>query len=302
MSAEALYAHLESGAATVCRAWTVTRADGTVLGFTDHDRDLTFGGVTCRADTGMTARALQQTTGLSVDNSEAVGALSDSSVTEADLLAGRFDGAEVRAWLVNWADPDARVEQFRGSLGEIVRSGGAFRAELRGLSDALNRPQGYAYQPSCSAVLGDGRCRFVTGQPGYFVERTVGVVEDDRVFLFDALAGFDDRWFEYGRFEVVSGAASGLVGVVKTDKAEAGARRIELWQSMGAAVRTGDMVRIVAGCDKAPATCRTKFANFLNFRGFPHIPGEDWLASYPVSDRPKTGGSLFGGAPAGPGA
>lgn len=296
MTAEALYAHLQSGATTVCRAWMVMRGDGTVLGFTDHDRDLTIDGVVCRADTGMTARALQQTTGLSVDNSEAVGALSDASVTEADLLAGRFDGAEVRAWLVNWANPEDRVEQFRGSIGEIVRSGGSFKAELRGLSDALNRPQGFAYQPACSAVLGDGRCRFAPVQPGYFVDRAVESVEDERLFVFASFTGFDERWFDYGRFEVLSGSAKGLIGVIKSDRTEAKGRRIDLWQSLGAEVVPGDMVRMIAGCDKAPTTCRTKFANFLNFRGFPHIPGEDWLASYPVSDRPKTGGSLFGAA------
>ena len=293
MSGAALYAHLESGATTVCRAWTVVRADGTVLGFTDHDRDLVVAGVTCRADTGMTARALQQTTGLSVDNSEALGALSDASVTEADLLAGRYDGAEVRAWLVNWTAPEDRVEQFRGSLGEIVRSGGSFKAELRGLSDALNRPQGFAYQPGCSAVLGDGRCRFATAQPGYFADRVVEAVVDNRVFEFQAFTGFDERWFEHGRFEVLTGRAAGLVGVVKIDRLEGAARRIELWQSIGDAVVAGDKVRVVAGCDKQPVTCRAKFANFLNFRGFPHIPGDDWLASYPVADRPKTGGSLF---------
>ncbi len=296
MSGEALYAHLESGSTTVCRAWTVTRRDGTLLGFTDHDRDLVLGGVTCRANTGMTARALQQTTGLSVDNSEAIGALSDVSVTESDLLAGRYDGAEVRAFLVNWANPDERVEQFRGSLGEIVRSGGSFRAELRGLSDALNRPQGFAYQPGCSAVLGDARCRFQGLQPGYFAEREVEVVEDNRVFRFASFGGFDDRWFEYGRFEVLTGAATGLVGVIKTDRLEGVMRQIEVWQSIGDTVVPGDQIRVISGCDKTPDTCRTKFANFLNFRGFPHIPGEDWLASYPVADRPKTGGSLVGGA------
>lgn len=295
MSGAALYAHLQSGATTVCRAWTVRRGDGVVLGFTDHDRDLTVDGVTCRADTGMTARALQQTTGLSVDNTEAVGALSDVSVTERDLLAGRYDGAEVRAFLVNWAAPDDRVEQFRGSLGEVVRAGASFRAELRGLSDALNRPQGFAFQPACSAVLGDGRCRFQTLQPGYFALRQVEDVEDNRLFRFAGFGGFDDRWFEHGRFEVVTGAAAGLVGVIKTDRLEGAARRIELWQSIGDVVAPGDQIRVIGGCDKAAETCRTKFANFPNFRGFPHIPGEDWLASYPVADRPKTGGSLVGG-------
>ncbi len=295
MSAGDLYRHLESGATTVCRAWMVTRRDGVVLGFTDHDRDLMLRGVTCRADTGMTARALQQTTGLSVDNSEAMGALSAAAITETDILAGRFDGAEVRAFLVNWARPEDHVEQFRGSLGEIERAGGSFRAELRGLTEVLNQPQGQAYLPRCSAVLGDGRCRFQIGQPGYFAVRAAEEVEDGRVFRFAGFAGFDDGWFTHGRFEVISGAAVGLVGLVKSDRLAGGGRRIELWQSIGAEVVAGDQLRLVAGCDKAVGTCREKFANFLNFRGFPHIPGEDWLASYPVSGRPNSGGRRVSG-------
>ncbi len=290
MSNEALYAHLESGATTVCRAWTVVRKDGTVMGFTDHDRDLVVDGVTCRADTGMTARALQQTTGLSVDNTEAVGALNAAAITEADLLAGRFDSAEVRAFIVNWAVPEDWIEQFRGSFGEIIRSGGSFRAELRGLSEALNQPQGFVYQPGCSAVLGDRRCGFDTSLPGYFAERSVDGVEGDRVFSFASFAGFDDRWFEHGRFEMLTGAAAGLVGVVKVDRLDGAGRQIELWQSLGATVSLGDRFRVLAGCNKSAVTCRAKFANFLNFRGFPHVPGEDWLASYPVPDRPSTGG------------
>ncbi|MCU0828121.1 MAG: DUF2163 domain-containing protein [Tabrizicola sp.] len=290
MSEDALYQHLATGATTVCRAWTVVRRDGVVMGFTDHDRDLSVDGVVCRADTGMTARALQQTTGLSVDNSEAVGALSDAAISEGDLLAGRFDGADVRAYLVNWAVPGDWLLQFRGSLGEISRSGGGFRAELRGLSEVLNQPQGYAFQPTCSAVLGDSRCKFDTAQPGYSADWVVEAVEDSRVFLFADTGNLDERWFEYGRLDVLTGTAAGLVGVVKNDRTTAEGRQIELWQSIGASILAGDMVRVTTGCNKTAATCRTKFANFLNFRGFPHIPGEDWLTSYPVPDRPTGGG------------
>ena len=291
MTRAALFAHLATGATTVCRAWTVQRRDGTVMGFTDHDRDLRVDGVACRADTGMTARALQQTTGLSVDNSEAVGALSDAAITEAEILAGRFDGATVRSYLVNWAEPEAWTEQFRGTFGEITRSGGAFKAELRGLSEMLNRQQGYAYQPACSAVLGDARCRFDTGLPGHFAERAVETVAEERVFGFASFGGFDDRWFENGRLEMLTGAAAGLVGVVKIDRLDGVSRRIELWQSLGAPVVAGDSFRVAAGCSKSAVACRTKFTNFLNFRGFPHIPGEDWLTSYPVPDRPNVGGA-----------
>ncbi len=291
--AEDLYAHLASGASTVCRAWAVTRRDGTVYGFTDHDRDLAFEGVTFLASSGLTARALQQTTGLSVDNTEAMGALSAASVTEADLLAGRFDGAEVRAWLVNWANLDERVLQFRGSFGEVMRAGGGFQAELRGLTEALNQPQGLAYQRGCSAVLGDSRCRFDLTQPGYFTERAVEEVIDQRIFRFASFGGFDDRWFERGRLVGVTGLAAGLIGVVKNDRIVGGGRDVEIWQSLGAELVVGDLIRIEAGCDKRAETCRTKFANFPNFRGFPHIPGEDWLTSYPVSSRANQGRSLF---------
>lgn len=295
MSKDDLLSHLVTGATTVCRAWTVRRRDGLVLGFTDHDRDLVVDAVVCRADTGMTARALQQTTGLSVDNSEAFGALSAAAITEDDLAAGRFDGAEVRAYLVNWAAPTDLALQFRGSLGEISRVDGSFKAELRGLTDLLNRPYGMAYTPGCSAVLGDSRCRFVMTQPGYFAEAPVAAVDDGRVFTFDDVGSFDERWFEGGRFEVLNGAATGLVGVVKIDRQEGGRRRIELWQSLRAPLAAGDMVRIQAGCDKSATVCRVKFANFLNFRGFPHIPGEDWLASYPVPGRANGGVRRSGG-------
>lgn len=296
MTKEALFSHLLTGATTICRAWTVRRRDGFVLGFTDHDRDLDVDGVHCRADSGMTARAIHQTTGLSVDNTEAFGALNSASITEADLLAGRFDGAEVRNYLVNWKSPSDFLEQFRGNLGEITRTGGSFKAEFRGLSDLLNRPQGMAYTPSCSAVLGDNRCRFDISQAGYFTDQVVQKVHDGRVFQFTTFGGFDANWFEGGRLEIQNGPAAGLVGVVKVDRSEAEGRRIELWQSVVAEVIAGNTVRIFAGCDKRPSSCRAKFSNFLNFRGFPHIPGEDWLASYPVPDRPSGGARRVGGS------
>ncbi len=290
--AQDLYAHLQSGATSVCRAWAVTRADGESFGFTDHDRDLSFEGFTFRADSGLTARALQQATGLSVDNSEAVGALSSASVTEADILAGRFDGAEVRAWLVNWADVSERVLQFRGTFGEITRAGGAFQAELRGLTEGLNQPQGRVYQRTCSAVLGDKACKVDLGQLGYFAEVAAEDVDGRQTFRFAELAGFDDRWFERGRLVVLSGAATGLVGVIKNDRIRTGGRDLELWQSFALEIAAGDMLRLEAGCDKRVETCRLKFNNFLNFRGFPHIPGEDWLTTFPRSQDVNDGGSL----------
>lgn len=290
----ALQAHLESGTTTIARAWAVTRADGTVLGFTDHDRPLSFGGIEFEPDSGMTAKTIAQGTGLSVDNSEAYGALRSEAITEADLLAGRYDAAEVRIWIVNWAKPTVRAMIFRGAFGEVTRGGGAFTVELRGLSEPLSAEKGRVYHPRCGACLGDTRCGFDVSQPGYATEIALESIEDARIFRFASVPGFEDRWFEKGRFEVLSGAAAGLVGVIKNDRVEGSGRRmVELWTRLGQDVAAGDRVRMIAGCDRRATTCRLKFDNFLNFRGFPHIPGEDWLTSYPVSSDANTGGSLF---------
>jgi uncharacterized phage protein (TIGR02218 family) len=158
---------------TIARAWAVSRADGLVLGFTDHDMPLAFGGIDFRPDSGLSAKAVVQGAGLSVDNTEAVGALSDSAITEIDLMAGRWDSAEVRLWEMDWRLPDNRQLIFRGRLGEVSRSGGAFRAELRGLSEPLNRAQGRVYHPRCSAELGDGQCGVNLMTPGYFADAVV---------------------------------------------------------------------------------------------------------------------------------
>jgi uncharacterized phage protein (TIGR02218 family) len=288
----ALQDHLATGITHVCRCWQVRRTDGVVFGFTDHDLDLAFDGVSFKAGAGLSARSLQQSTGLAVDNTEAAGALSDAGVTEEDVLNGRFDGAEVTIWRVYWPDPEVRDLEFRGTFGEITRVGGAFRTELRGLTEALNQPQGRVIQRACAAVLGDAACRFDLSQPGYAAERAVGMVDGGRVLSFPDLSGFDDRWFERGRLVVLTGSAAGVVGVVKNDRLGPAGRVVELWQGIGG-LAGGDMVRIEAGCDKRADTCRLKFGNFLNFRGFPHVPGEDWLTSYPVEAGRNDGGSLF---------
>ena len=286
-----LQAHLDGSATTLCRCWEVRRRDGRTFGFTDHDLDLTFGGVTFRAGTGLSAQAVQKSTGLAANNTEVVGALSDASVTEADLMAGRFDGAEVMAWLVNWKDVSQRHLLCRGNVGEVSTGGGEFRAELRGLSDRLNRTTGRVYQPVCDAALGDAACGIDLGSPAYSAQGLVAAVAEMQELVLDGVAGFAEHWFERGSLTVLDGPAAGLGVAIKRDLTEGPHRRVTLWQELRAPVAAGAQVRIVAGCDKRLATCRDKFANGLNFRGFPHIPGEDWMMAYPKQSRGHDGGS-----------
>ena len=209
-------AHLESGATTLATCWTLTRADTVVMGFTDHDQMLSFGGVDYVPAHGFDGGEAPQKLGPQVDSSEVIGVLRSDAITEADIAAGLYNGAEVETWRVNWHDVSQRLLQRRATIGEIVREDGQFRAELRSGQQALNRVRGRLYSIYCDAVLGDARC------------------------------------------------------TVAHDHANFG-----------------------EGCDRALATCRDRFANVPNFRGFPHIPGNDFVLRYPTAGNPLNGAALF---------
>lgn len=293
-----LQAHLATGATTIARAWAITRRDGVVLGFTDHDRALTFDSITFAADAGLSAQALEQLTGLAVDNSEAAGALSDAGLTEEDIIAGRYDSADLRIWQVNWTDPSQRALIFRGTLGEITRAGGAFRVELRGLSEALNQSGGRVFHAACSAVLGDIGCQFDLLTPGYAFQMPLGAAEDARLIFAaqDVTLNMAQGWLSHGRARVLTGAGAGLIAMIRDARIvpatpTTDARfHVNLWEGFRAQLVVGDLIRLEAGCDKSAATCREKFNNFINFRGFPHIPGENWMGTYPKLGQPNTGG------------
>jgi uncharacterized phage protein (TIGR02218 family) len=289
-----LQARLDGGATRLCRCWLVSRRDGSEMGFTDHDEDVAFAGVVYRASSGMDATALQSATGLSVDNAQAVGALTSAAISEEDIRAGRYDGAEIRQWLVDWERPELRVLMFRGSLGEIRRADGAFEVELRGLAEALNAPVGRSVLRTCDRALGDARCGFDVGQAGFSGD---GVVEaaSGATLSASGLAGFAAGWFAHGTLTWLSGGNDGEKASVKADRAgEGGLRVLGLWQEPGRRAEAGDRFRVVAGCDKRAETCRGKFANLINFRGFPHLPGDDWVAAYPKDGASHDGGSQQG--------
>lgn len=287
-----LQSHLETGLTTLCHAWLIRRKDGREFAFTDHDVSLTVDGRVFRADAGLSAKALTQTTGLSVDNTEAVGALSHASIREDEIEQGRFDGAEVLAWRVNWTDTQQYWLQFRGTIGELHRADGAFRAELRGLTEALNNPVGRVYQKPCTAVLGDKACGFNLNDPDYAHVLPIEDIKDGRVFQWEDLSDFASGWFARGRIEIVEGEGAGLWGMIKEDRFDGSTRVIELWEPIRARLTPGTKVRLIAGCDKRMETCRLKFNNLINFQGFPDIPGEDWVTSVPRSGGANTGGSL----------
>lgn len=288
--------HLDSGATTLCWCWRITRNDGVAYGFTDHDKDIVFGGTNFEAATGFTGTEIASAVGLNVDNMEVESALTSDRLNEDDLAAGLFDNALIEIYRVNWQEPDQRVLMRYGNLGEVARGQLHFRAEVRGLAHLLQQPQGRIIQPLCDADLGDARCTVDLDQAAFKGTGAVATVVDQRSVTVSGLTSVVNDWFTRGVLTWTSGANAGRKAEVKRherlpDTTE-GSVTIELWGRPAEDIETGDSFTVTAGCDKTFKTCREKFDNKDNFRGFPHVPGNDFALSYPKRGKKNDGGSM----------
>ena len=282
---EGLAAHLEGGATTLCWCWRLKRRDGLKQGFTDHDRDVVFDATTFEAAAGFEASEVRETLGLAVDNLEITGALSSAALQDADLAAGFYDDADVEIFRVNWADVTQRILMRAGTLGEVKRAGHGFSAEVRGLSHYLQQPRGRLFQYTCDADVGDARCRVNLTAAAYMGSGVVASVLSERAFTASGFAGFVTDWFTRGLVTFTSGEAAGQKIEVRRHSLESGIVTFDLWQPVPAPLTAGMSFTATAGCDKSHVMCRTRFANIANFRGFPHMPGNDFLTAVAKSGK-----------------
>ncbi|MUZ71312.1 DUF2163 domain-containing protein [Agrobacterium vitis] len=289
----ALARHLAGDATTLCTCWRVTRSDGLVLGFTDHDRDLTLRGTLFHAASGFSASDGEAENTLSAPTSEVAGGFSSEVITEADLIAGRYDGARIEVYRVNWQVPDQHVLLKVQDVGEVKRQTGQFTAELRSFAAKLSQDQGRTLGRRCDASVGDSRCGIDLSIEGRTVSAVlVAMAASDRLIV-SGLDAYSDDHFRYGRITVTSGAETGLTAEVETSRPGEDGTELTLWLPLEVTLSPSDALSITIGCDKRFATCRDSFANAANFRGFPHMPGSDFAYSYVSGQTTHDGSVLF---------
>ncbi|MGZ8370593.1 MAG: DUF2163 domain-containing protein [Caulobacteraceae bacterium] len=282
-----LATRIESGAANLCACWLVTRADGERLGFTDHDEGVVLGAVVCRAASGWTPGMAEAELGFSPGTASAAGALDSDAISEADIALGLYDGAAVECWRVDWSEPSLAVRLWAGTIRRLVREGSKFTAEIEGPLAALDRVAGRAYGRLCDAALGDMRCKADVTGPAFNGSGEVVAVEDNRRLTVSGLDGFAAGWFARGRITFAGGSTS----AVAAHDVGAGVVVLTLDERPLREIAPGDAFTVRAGCDKRWAACRAKFTNGLNFQGFPHIPGDDFLLAHPSAGEVHDGGS-----------
>jgi uncharacterized phage protein (TIGR02218 family) len=259
---------------TVALCWRIERRDGIALGFTSHDRDMTIDGLRYSAAPGMLPSAVALSDGFDGEALEVGGAISSAAIDAEDLAAGRWDGARVRIFMVDWQEATGdRLLVARGELGDVNMRGSAFEAELRGAAAMLERPVVEQTTPECRAMLGDGRCR--VDMAGRLQVTRIAAVEDESALIVEEAAA--GNAYAFGRIRWLGGANCGLAFAILSSDGP----RLVLRDPPHHPAATGDLVEISEGCDKRLETCSGRFANALNFRGEPHLPGFDLLTRYP---------------------
>lgn len=254
--------------------WRLERRDGVTIGLTSHDRDLVVSGVVYKAAPGLVPSSVTRGIGLEPESMDLKGALTSDAISETDLAAGKWDGAALSLTVTEWTAPGMMwLELMRGELGAVEQQGEAFSVELSGPAAALLKPVAPETSPGCRAWLGDRACR-------------VDLALHRRVLSISGVAsevasvsggGLAPGAYVFGQIRWLEGPNCGLnQSIVAND-----ATSVTLSEPPAFAVTAGTRALLTEGCDKQMATCSARFANAVNFRGEPYLPGMDLLTRYP---------------------
>lgn len=257
---------------SIAMCWRVERSDGGGLALTNHDAPILSDGALHSPAPGMVPAAITRRLGLEPHSAEVAGALTSDALEPSDLALGRWDLARVVLSAVDWTNPSAgMIQLIGGELGAISSRDSEFSAELRGAAAKLAEPVCPATSAECRAQFGDKNCRVdLAGRA--IIARVVSI--DGGQLTIDT--SVDDRYV-LGRLRYLSGANCGISTVITA----AGATVITVRDLPRAPVEVGCRIELREGCDKRLETCRDRFANAVNFRGEPHLPGTDLLTRYP---------------------
>lgn len=244
---------------------------------TDHDVDIGIDTILFEANGGFEASRLETRTGLAPGGGEIAGLITSERIRADDIAAGLYDGAEVRSYLVDWAAPALDFLLDIAVIGEIRQEDERFIAEIRNGLDALDEVQGRLYTATCHAELGDARCGFPLAEQPYRITGTVVSTRGREGIVSVEAASQEIGFYGRGRLTFTSGLASGHRLTIKEHRPGG---ELLFWQSTVVDVAPGDQFMLTAGCDKRFATCRRRFANTVNFRGFPFIPAPEFVLTY----------------------
>lgn len=259
--------------------YTLTLSGGTVLRWTGYDQIVTLSGTTWGLGPGIESNKLKVSAGVEVDTmvlslSGDTSTLINGSPMMPFINGGGLDGATVKAERAYAADPSdawvGKLHRFTGTVSDIDRPSRAQAdVTVRSLFELLNLnlPRN-VYQPGCLNSLYDSSCTVNRAALTVSSAVTTGTSGPRLTMTASGLtqaAGY----FSLGAVRFTSGANAGVLRTVRTHSAGG---VLVFMQPLPVDAAPGDTFDIYPGCDQTLATCGSKFANAIHFRGHPYIP------------------------------
>lgn len=267
--------------------WIIERRDGVRMAFTSHDLPLPFGGLVATPCGSLTPTAIAQASEIGgMGNLELQGLIKSSLITEADLFAGLYDDAFVEVWRVSW-DPALKETPERmaaGWWGNTKHGGDGFNVEVLGPGSRIQQQAlVQLVTPGCRRDFGSPQGELPPGGCGvnreaYKVAGTVASAASRGRFTADLESAGTAPQYGNGLVRWLSGPNSGTACEVKS--VDFGSGLVDLWAPTGFVPNPGDAFELLPGCDKLAATCKL-YSNYINFGGFPDVPGTDAISETP---------------------
>lgn len=257
--------------------WEIRRTDGVSLYYTEYDNDVIINGNTYKKRNAGIGQSLKFQDALKGNNSNIDMILNDDSITINDLYSFKYDNAEIYVSIIHPDNPDDQVKLVYGKLGNTKINQDKATIEFQSISILLDKNIGRKYTYDCDAELFDSYCS--ANQTGHiFNNQSPTGIDPTKPFTVftDTNLNKENDWFTNAYIKWLTGNNKGIETKVKSYKNDI----ITLSLGMPFEIDVNDTYLIYSGCDKSFTTCKEKFSNVRNYKGFPYIPNADEMVKY----------------------
>jgi uncharacterized phage protein (TIGR02218 family) len=236
------------------------------------DEDITFEGNLYKAADSFGLSSSEEEVSSTKSNLGLIGIIEDQQISATRINNGVFDNAIIEIFILEKDNLEAsKITISKGYLSDLQIDGDSFTFDIKPISSRLKTNIINIYSPTCRAKLGDSKC--AKDLTSYRSTGSVSEVDtsNPRLKFSDDSRAESAGYYNYGTIKFTSGDNIGKKFEIKKYKTP----EIELLLPTYEEIKIGDEYEITAGCDKRFSSCVDKFDNAINFRGEPHIPGNE---------------------------
>lgn len=272
---------LINGTLRLCECVRITLTSGAVIRFTNHSNQLQIDGQTYSASGSTEINAEELEEGLESDTHDAEGGLESALIKHADLKAGRYNGATVEQFIVDWKYPWKKKLNYRKFVfEEVFWDGEMWRASISGALYKLTETLGSNLTRECRFDLFDSRCGLDISD--YLEAGAVASITTQRREFTCTSFDLGDGWFDRGFIQWSSGQNAGQRSYVKTYVEEGATAHIVLELPSKFDIAVSNVFSIVPWCNKIKeGDCTLKYQNQKRHGGFPDLLGTTELSVGP---------------------